>query len=348
VLKHCKLLALSVARRTGLSALVLHSGWRRSKLLIVGYHGFSQDDEHLWNPSLYVPPDVFRSRLEKLRECGCNVLSLAEGLQRLYGGTLPPRSVVLTIDDGTYDAYRLAFPMLKEFGYPATLYLTTYYSDFQRPVFDVMLAYLVWKGRGKKMLMLPEVQGDPLALDEQGRGVAALRIKAYAIQRGLSSREKDDLLASIAHHLDIDYEALCRKRILYIMTREEARELAESGFDVQLHTHRHRVYRRAERLEEEITENARRVASIRGTASRHFCYPSGVYLPEFEETLAKCGIESAVTCWPGLAGRGTGPLRLPRLIDGGCVKAAEFTGWLSGIASLLPGRRFIPAEEPLE
>jgi len=339
---------LSLARRTGVSALLLHSSWRRSKLLIVGYHGFSQDDEHLWDPSLYVPVGLFRSRLEILRGCGCNVLPLAEGVQRLYDGTLPPRSVVLTIDDGTYDAYRLAFPMLKEFGYPATLYLTTYYSEFQRPVFDVMLAYLLWKGSRKKTLMLPDLYGDPLLLDDQSRDIAVRRVKAYAIQRKLSSGEKDGLLALIAQRLDLDYEALCRKRMLHIMTREEARELAEAGFDVQLHTHRHRVYRRPERLQDEIAENARRVTAIRGTAARHFCYPSGVYLPEFEETLSTCGIESAVTCWPGLAARGTGPLRLPRLIDSGCLKAAEFTGWLSGIASFLPRRRFISAEEPVE
>jgi hypothetical protein len=52
VLKTLKLATLSLATRCGLSTLALNSQWRRDRLLILAYHGFSQDDEHVWNPAL--------------------------------------------------------------------------------------------------------------------------------------------------------------------------------------------------------------------------------------------------------------------------------------------------------
>jgi peptidoglycan/xylan/chitin deacetylase (PgdA/CDA1 family) len=342
VLKRFKLLALSLASRSGVSALLLNSRWRRGRLLILGYHGFSQDDEHLWEPFLYMRAEVFRERLKCLRAHGCQVLPLGEGLERLYRGTLPERSVVVTIDDGTYDAYRLAIPMLREFGYPATVYLTTYYCDLQRPVFDTMCDYLLWKARGQTLAL--EELGGPMKLDDAGRVAAGRRIRAHAIERGLSGRDKDALLARVAASLGLDYEAFCRRRLLHIMTREEATELARAGFDIQLHTHRHRVSPRPERVRDEIAENQRRVTAIRQSPARHFCYPGGVCLPELDQTLAACGIESGATCEPGIAERGTPPLHLPRLVDTGSLSLAEFAGWISGAAAWLPRRRFVASE----
>ncbi len=346
MLKRLKLFVLKVAFRSGISAVLLDSGWRRKRLLILGYHGFSQNDEHLWNPALYVPPEVFRTRLQYLQDHRCTVLPLEEGLRRLYSGTLPERSVVLTVDDGSYDSYRFAFPMMKEFGYPATVYLTTYYSDFQRPVFDVMCSYLLWKARGQS-LTLPPVFEQPLILDSAGGGLADRKIKAYALERGLSAREKDALLATLADRLAIDYQALCGKRILHIMTREEAAELAMAGFDIQLHTHRHRVSLRRERFLQEIQDNARGIMAIRSGPARHFCYPGGVYMPEFEPMLRDCGIESAATCWPGIAAARSSPLRLPRLLDSGGLTTLEFAGWISGVAAFLPRRRFVMSQGQL-
>src|SRR5688572_28900359 len=87
------------------------------------------------------------SRLRMLRDGGYNVLALGAAVDALSRGTLPPRSVVLTFDDGMYDFRVNAAPLLQRYGFPATVYLTTYYSDYQRPIFDVFCSYVLWKGR---------------------------------------------------------------------------------------------------------------------------------------------------------------------------------------------------------
>ena len=75
-----------------------------------------------------MPPEVLLTRLKQLKKKRCNVLPLEEAIKRLYANDLPDRAVAITFDDGTADFYQKAFPLLKEFEFPVTLYLTTFYS----------------------------------------------------------------------------------------------------------------------------------------------------------------------------------------------------------------------------
>src|SRR5712691_8279122 len=151
MLKKFKQAALKSLKSAGVSTLVQNSRWRRERLLILAYHGVSIDDEHLWNPSMSMPSEVFRKRLELLKKLGCAVLPLAEAITRMYRNDLPDRSVAITFDDGNSDFHQRAFPVLKEFGFPVTLYLTTFYSQFNRPVFGIFCEYLLWKGRSETL-----------------------------------------------------------------------------------------------------------------------------------------------------------------------------------------------------
>src|SRR5437870_6210867 len=151
MLKKFKQATLRSLKTAGVSALVHNSRWRRERLLILAYHGISTDDEHLWNDSMFMSPEMFRARLALIKQSGCTVLPLDEAVTGLYANDLPERSVAITFDDGTQDFYDLAFPLLKEFGFPVTVYLSTFYSNFNRPVFDIMCAYLLWRARAKSL-----------------------------------------------------------------------------------------------------------------------------------------------------------------------------------------------------
>ena len=56
-----------------------------------------------FNGSLFISPDVLRSRLQLIRKARCAVLPLDEAIARLYANDLPDRAVVLTFDDGLAD-----------------------------------------------------------------------------------------------------------------------------------------------------------------------------------------------------------------------------------------------------
>jgi len=346
VLKQAKMGLLQLAEATGVSRLLSRSDWRRQRLLILCYHGVSRYDEHEWG-GLYITAEKLRRRMELLAHARCNVLPLSEALNRLSSGTLPDRATTITFDDGLHDFFSIGFPILESFGYPVTLYLTTYYVEFNRPVFDPMCSYLLWKGRHKEHLEWSEVFRDPIALDDAGRQHAVGVIKQFASSQKLSGQGKDNLLAQLAERLDIDYQNLCRKRIMHLITPQEAKSLAARGVDLQYHTHRHRMHRSCEGMFAELRENHRRIAMYTSNEPRHFCYTGGFYLPEHPRFLEQYGILSATTCLPGFCTRRTNPLLLPRLVDTMGLSDLEFGAWLSGTRALLPRRPVHMSEDQL-
>ncbi|MDO3376601.1 polysaccharide deacetylase family protein [Geoalkalibacter halelectricus] len=95
---------------------------RAAEANVFVYHRFG-DERH---PSTNVSLEVFRAQLEMLREGDYRVLPLGEVVEHLRAGRdLPPRTLVLTIDDA-YESFATGgFPLLREFGYPATLFVAT-------------------------------------------------------------------------------------------------------------------------------------------------------------------------------------------------------------------------------
>ncbi|MEO7964429.1 MAG: polysaccharide deacetylase family protein [Gemmatimonadaceae bacterium] len=333
----------STARRIGLMSGVADSGWRRQRLLILCYHGIAMDDEHEWNGGLYVPQRHLRQRFEFLRSGGYSVLPLDEGVRRLYDGTLPQKAVTLTFDDGAYDFYACALPLLREFGFPATVYVPTYYVGFQRPVFDPMIAYLAWKGRNHAPVAPDGIAAGtlPLAVStSEEREATVARIGAMTLDGGFDGPAKDDIARLFAERLSVDYDALLARRFLHLMTADELRESAAAGIDIQLHTHRHRVPDDAVLFRREIDDNRRELQRILGDTrpTRHFCYPSGEYRSSFLPWLKAADVATATTCDPGIATSSSDPLMLPRFIDTSAQSPEAFEAWASGFAELLPRR----------
>lgn len=70
----------------------------------------------------------FRRQLQQIKKRGFHVISLVQLQKHLEEGVpVPPMSLVLTFDDNTEGLYRYAYPILREFGYPATYYVHTSY-----------------------------------------------------------------------------------------------------------------------------------------------------------------------------------------------------------------------------
>jgi peptidoglycan/xylan/chitin deacetylase (PgdA/CDA1 family) len=77
-----------------------------------------------------LPLAEFRWELGYLRDHGITPVSLDQVKAYWFqGGHLPPKAVLLTFDDGFKSIYEKAYPVMKEFGYPAVLFL---YTDFIR------------------------------------------------------------------------------------------------------------------------------------------------------------------------------------------------------------------------
>jgi peptidoglycan/xylan/chitin deacetylase (PgdA/CDA1 family) len=333
--------AILATNGLGMGVAVARSSWRQNRLLILCYHGIAMGDEAGSHPEMFLPAATFARRMEILSQLDCRVLALGEALQLLRQGKLPPRSVAITFDDGWADFRESAFPILQRFGFPATVYLTTYYCLFNRPLFRFALAYVMWRHRGDYM-EAHSAPWSPGSIDlrtEESRTALLWHMDDYAKRLDLSGQQKDGLIAEFAEVVGFNYSELLRQRLFHLMNPAEVGEMARGGVDFQLHTHRHRTPLDRLQFVREIEENRSHLRDLAGPGDyAHFCYPSGANRPEFINWLKEAGVRSATTCLNGLAGSGSDSYLLPRLLDQCGLSDDEFESWVSGLAAFLPRR----------
>lgn len=98
-----------------------------TRVAILGYHDFSESQTET---AMRIRTSKFRKQMEAIKQLGFTVISLDDYLAWKRGEkSLPEHCILLTFDDGWKSVYTDAFPILKEFGYPFTLYLYKNYVD---------------------------------------------------------------------------------------------------------------------------------------------------------------------------------------------------------------------------
>jgi peptidoglycan/xylan/chitin deacetylase (PgdA/CDA1 family) len=94
--------------------------------LILAYHSVSQTR----SDSLAVPLTEFENQMEWLRRHDYQSMTLANFVQQPIEKRRPV--VIITFDDGYADNYALAFPVLKRYGFVATVFLVSDYIGTDR------------------------------------------------------------------------------------------------------------------------------------------------------------------------------------------------------------------------
>ncbi|GAA1838369.1 polysaccharide deacetylase family protein [Nocardioides marinus] len=92
-------------------------------LTLIGWHRI--DDRH--TDGLSTSETAFEQHLDLLEERDARVLPLCEAVERLALGSLPPRAVALTFDDGYASVVETAWPLLRKRDMPATLFVCSEY-----------------------------------------------------------------------------------------------------------------------------------------------------------------------------------------------------------------------------
>lgn len=100
----------------------------KNQLLILGYHRIlppTHPEFTTMQPGMVVDPEVLRMHVRVLKKY-FDIIDLNEWVERVRSGEpLPKKACALTFDDGWVDNYTYAFPVLKEEGVPATIFLVT-------------------------------------------------------------------------------------------------------------------------------------------------------------------------------------------------------------------------------
>jgi peptidoglycan/xylan/chitin deacetylase (PgdA/CDA1 family) len=99
---------------------------RSAKVVVLCYHRFEDNKRD----PLATSPIDFRSQMKQLKDDGIAVISMKDFLAWRRGEkSIPRKSCIITIDDGYISGYNVAWPILKEFGYPFTMFIYTNYVN---------------------------------------------------------------------------------------------------------------------------------------------------------------------------------------------------------------------------
>lgn len=92
------------------------------------YHSISSDAGSSFRP-FSLSPEMFGRQMDYLNQQGYTPITMSHLAQTLAGDSegFPENPIVLTFDDGFGDFYTDAFPVLKAYGYVATLFVATAY-----------------------------------------------------------------------------------------------------------------------------------------------------------------------------------------------------------------------------
>lgn len=180
--------AVEAAERIGIVRALrpLHDK-RDPSLTLLAYHRVMPTDALDAYPFdrelISATPAQFESQMSYIRQ-HAHVVSLDQVQAHAEGkSTLPPRAVAVTFDDGFSDTYRYAFPILKRYSIPATIFIATGNVDSGEPFWFELAAYLIF-----------QAEPHALAIEASGRTFPCGRTPS---ERTQSLRQLHEILKSV-------------------------------------------------------------------------------------------------------------------------------------------------------
>ena len=290
-------LALPIVRLGLLDAYSFLRRWvlgQEAAILI--YHRVGNTIEHSWSHTS-VRIEDFENQIRYLSS-KCHAIPLDELSQYVQEKKpLPKRAIAITFDDGYKDNYLNAYPILKRYNMPATIFLTTCHID---------TGNLLWDGRVKYALMntpleafeLEELGTYPLhSPDERKQAYFSIVPKLKEFQEG----EKNLLIEKLVARLGVDIPGDLGKKVG--LSRDEIREMSNNGITFGAHTITHPILTKLslEEAGKEIIGSKRRIEEEVDKPVTAFSYPNGEpadFNDDIKQILRQNGFACAVTVSP--------------------------------------------------
>jgi len=237
------------------------------------------------------------------------VLPLDRAVARLRDGSLPPRALAITFDDGYADNREVAAPILRRLGLPATFFVTSGMLDGGRMWNDTVIEAI--RRTRQKQLDLEDIGLGTHPLSDvlaRRRAIDAIipRIKRETPER------RQRAVDAIAHRAAVTIADDL------MMSSAQVAELRGLGVSVGAHTTTHPILTRlaAAEAEQEIRRGRDALEAITGERVALFAYPNGVPYEDFDAThvqiVRRLGFDAAFTTSPGVAAPDVDPMQLPR------------------------------------
>lgn len=273
-------------------------------LVVLAYHRvFDVSDAKVFPYDLELvsaSTDDFRRQMEHLKR-NYTVVTMAQVLAALDGGVrLPSRPVVVTFDDGHADNFTNAFPVLREFNVPATIFLTTDYIGSERTFWFDHVANLLLR-LDIDRLHVPGLEEVFVLNDHESRRFASRKILRYL------ARVSDVQRRKTIGWIEACPVSECPSRhhgLSGAMTWEQIQEMAAAGCDFGSHTVSHPILSQLEAgaLEHELVESRTTIGQHIGRSVETIAYPEGMehsFNPVVTAAVRKAGYRLGFSYIPG-------------------------------------------------
>lgn len=247
-------------------------------------------------------------------------------VDQLYrGNDIPSRAVCITFDDGYKDNYTFAYPILRKYDAPATIFLTTGYIGSSETFWDCKLRFALWN------TSITQLEVDDLGhyylMSPKDRLKAMDKSIIDLIK--LSERKKNLLVEKLLKILRVDFPNRFGKEIT--LSWDEVLDMSKKGISFGAHTVTHPILTRLPIVDVrgEITRSKKEIEERLGVPCNLFAYPNGEFNAEIIEILKENGFTGAVTTIPRLIKKSENPFMLSRISAGSDFYT--FKGSLSGL-----------------
>jgi peptidoglycan/xylan/chitin deacetylase (PgdA/CDA1 family) len=282
----------------------------RNRLLILMYHDLAEDnvDANDWSSWRKPRRSHFAAHMESIRR-RYRVISVEEAVDEMQrSGQLAHPSVAITFDDGYASVYHVAFPILRKYGFPATVYLATDWIDECLMPWWLTLADLVgerdftgegWQELGRQ-LQISSTDFQRASEDNAALGKLYVRIQGILVE--MQGADQTRLLNKLAGSKMDRAKSLSNKQT--VLNWKQVKEMHEAGIRFGAHTCTHLNLRHSsiEVAETEIVNSKKRIEEELETEVVGFAYPYGKDLLAYEQIrpiLTKHCFRYACTGHPG-------------------------------------------------
>ncbi len=291
----------------------LYKIYHKGKIHILMYHRVLKDNDKAiisMQPGMYVTESAFKNQMIFLAR-HYHLISLKELLELWKNGEYNKdvKYGVVTFDDGWLDNYLNAYPILKKYDVPATIFVTTSLIGTNRWFWPEKLSYLL-------LNKYQNLQGLGESLDDIKNDVILSIFTMINEKQDYVISEQIDLTIealkkyteqSIENALDKIYKLLDivvpEERAL--LNWNEIKEMSSNGVSFGSHTCNHKILTGVPLSEarEELERSMHQLKAKDLNFIPVFCYPNGNYNQEIQNTVSDCGYEAAVTTKFGFEGK---------------------------------------------
>jgi peptidoglycan/xylan/chitin deacetylase (PgdA/CDA1 family) len=279
-----------------------------SKFGILCYHRVGTEGVPLFSR---LDPGVFEAQMKYVRK-HYRLVPLGQLCREITNGDAVRPTLAITFDDGYRDLYTHAFPVLRKYEIPATIYLIGRSMETgESPWYDRIFVAL--DNASESSIELEMDRPRRLALTSAAaRRKAAWEIVCFL--RTISDVRRRNWCLAFETRMKPPQEKLARRMLDW----DQVRSMQAGGICFGAHTMTHPCVAQVEaaKLEEELCASRRLLEARLDAPAEDFAYPFGKIsdcLSTGNGYLAQCGYRSAVTTVEGINSAGANLMRLNRM-----------------------------------